>query len=865
MSISAGTRLGRYKVLSAIGAGGMGAVYMAEDTELERTVALKILLPDVAGDQQRMARFIQEAKAASALNHPNILTIYEIGRAEQSAFIATELIKGVTLRERMSSGQSLKITEALEIIIQAASALQSAHEAGIVHRDIKPENIMVRADGYVKVLDFGLAKLTEKANAPSIDAEAVTRALVNTEPGKVMGTVAYMSPEQARGAEVDSRTDVWSLGCVLYEMIAGTRPFQGATPTDVILSIIEKEPPPLARFSREVPEALEWMVAKALMKERDERYQTVRELMTDLRRLLKRMEFEAELERSVPPGAGLSSATVSHQSLGNQPTILNTEARERRADTRDAEPASTLDANSARSTSTVEVAGRDTMRRKRSVVIAAVASLVALAALASLIYIYARGRAASSAAAAHIDSIAVMPFVNVGGDPNTEYLSDGLTESIINSLTQLPNLTVMARSTVFRYKGKDADPQQVARDLKVKAVLTGRVIQRGDALSISAELVDAGTGRQIWGEQYNRKLTDLLAVQEEISRQISEKLRVRLTGEEQKQTARRSTANTEAYQLYLRGRYHWNRRSEDDIRKSIEYFQQAIALDPSYALAYAGLADAYQVLPSYSKIEPDEAYPKARAAAQKALEIDGTMAEPHASLAVVKYEYEWDFPGAEREYRRAIELNPNYASAHQWYAEFLSAMLRHDEAEREIRRALELDPLSIIINSIAGVIYLNMRQPDKAAEQLKKAIALEPNFARTHLFLSFAYEDKGTFEEAIQEFQKTTMLTGTPPDVAEKLAGALREAYKTGGVKGYWQKKVEIAEDFYRRGADIPPTALAAVHARAGDHERALEWLEKAYRQRDATLPSIRNDPGFDALRSDARYVEILRRVGLPQ
>lgn len=865
MSISAGTRLGRYKVLSALGAGGMGEVYLAEDTELERTVALKILLPDVAGDQQRMSRFIQEAKAASALNHPNILTIYEIGRADQSAFIATELIKGTTLRQRMT-GATIKATEALEIIIQVASALQSAHAAGIVHRDIKPENIMVREDGYVKVLDFGLAKLTEKSGASvAIDTEAATRALVNTEPGKIMGTVAYMSPEQARGLSVDARTDIWSLGVVLYEMIAGTRPFEGATPTDVLLSIVEREPPPLARFSRDVPEALEWIVTKALTKDRDERYQTVKEFLTDLRRLLKRMEFEAELERSVPPDAsGAASAAISRSSLGGHPTILNTQAFSSRENTEAAQASPTTSAEKARQTSSVEVVFDGIKRHKKGAIVAVIAAVilagVLVVGIAALALYYYRDRQAAS----QIDSIAVMPFANVGGDPNTEYLSDGLTESIINSLTQLPSLTVMARSTVFRYKGKEVDVSQVARELKVKAILTGRVIQRGDALSISAELVDGRTGRQIWGEQYNRKVTDLLSIQEEISRQISEKLRLRLTNEEQKQTARRNTTDTEAYQLYLRGRYHWNKRTESDIKKSIGYFEQAIARDPAYAQAYAGLADAYQVLPSYSKIPPDETYPKAKAAALKALEIDSTMAEPHAALAVVKYEYEWDFAGAEREYRRAIELNPNYASAHQWYGEYLSAMGRQEEAMSEMKRALELDPLSLIINTMTGMIYLDMRRPDRAMEQLKKTVALDPNFSRAHLFLTFAYEDKGMYEEAIEEDKKNLMLDGAPQDVAVRYAEALREAYRTGGAKGYWQRKAEAGLDFYNRGADIPTYALASLFARAGDRERAYEWMEKAYKERDANLLVIRNDPAFDNMRNEPRYLDIVRRIGFP-
>ena len=533
MTIAPGTKLGRYEVRSQLAAGGMGEVYLALDTELDRTVAVKILPAALAADQQRLQRFIQEAKAASALNHPHILTIYEIGNTGTSRFIATEFIDGDTLRQRINAG--MKLVDILEISMQIGSALAAAHEVGIIHRDLKPENVMIRRDGFVKLLDFGLAKLSQPDTSVT-DTEAPTKAMVHTAAGTVMGTANYMSPEQAKGIIVDTRTDLWSVGAVLYEMITGHLPFAGESQAETISRILQKEPAPLTRYKNEAPAELDRIVTKALTKNREERYQTAKDLALDLRNLKRKLEVDAEIERTVPleirtlrstnsgnfTATGSGSAPTAQQSAG--PIASHTEYIVNRI-------------------------------RQHKLAVVVLASFVLLGAAIAYLYSARTDRTA-------IDSIAVLPLTNTSADPNAEWLSDGITESIINNLSQLPNLTVIARSSVFRYKGRDVDPQAAARELKVRAALTGRVVQRGDNLSISVELVDASNNRQIWGQQYNRKMSDLVAMQSEISREISEELRLRLTGEERKRVTKQYTANAEAYQLYLKGRRSEEHTSE---------------------------------------------------------------------------------------------------------------------------------------------------------------------------------------------------------------------------------------------------------------------------------------------------------------
>ncbi|MGH9880394.1 MAG: protein kinase domain-containing protein, partial [Pyrinomonadaceae bacterium] len=586
--------------------------------------------------------------------------VHEIGVMGTSRFIATEFIDGKTLRQRINS--EMTFSEILEVAIQAGGALVAAHEAGIIHRDIKPENIMIRRDGYVKLLDFGLAKLTQPEGMP-IDPEASTKALVNTSEGAVMGTANYMSPEQAKGTNVDARTDLWSLGAVLYEMIAGRAPFAGQSQTETLTLIIQKDPAPLTRFAREVPDELQRIVNKLLAKDRDQRYQSAKDLLIDLRNLKHRLDVEAEIDRT---GPNVLSTALGAEKSTTQPI-----------------------------SSSAEYVVSEIKHHK----LAVLCGLLIVAAAAISLAIYFRVVNATNT----IDSIAVLPFVNASGNAELEYLSDGMTESLINSLSQLPNLSVKARSSVFRYKGKEVDPQQVASQLSVQAVLNGRVTQRGDDLMLHLSLVDGRSGNQIWGEQYNRKLSDLLVLQSEIARDVSSKLRARLSGADQQKLAKNYTANTEAYQLYLRGRYHVQKLKPPEVNTGISYFQQALEIDPSYALAYVGLADAYRAFAlSSGEMSPTEFLPKAKAAAQKAIEIDDDLADAHSSLGTTLFWYDWDWPGSEKQIKRALELDPNLSGAHVSYAHYLLVTERYVEAVVEMKRARELEPLNLRTNALEG-------------------------------------------------------------------------------------------------------------------------------------------------------------------
>jgi serine/threonine protein kinase/tetratricopeptide (TPR) repeat protein len=829
MTIETGTKLGHYEIRAKIGAGGMGEVYLAQDTKLDRKVALKILPADVAAHPDRMKRFVQEAKAASALNHPNIITIYEIDEWDSSPtvkervyFIATEFIDGETLREREQ--KPLKLSELLDIAAQVASALAAAHAAGIVHRDIKPENVMLRRDGIVKVLDFGLAKLTERLPPESVDMEAPTRAAINTEPGVVMGTAIYMSPEQARGLQVDARTDIFSLGVVLYEMVAARLPFDGSTSSEVVASMLgEKEPQPLARYSRDAPAELERIVSKALRKDREQRYQTARDLLIDLHSLKDRLQFEAELERSAPTEMRASKAAMNG----------------------DVRPAFTQ----AGKTSTDKFP--PATKRYATPALA----LLLLVTLTAIAYFYFRSSDKSIGGRPEISSIAILPFVNVNANADTEYLSDGIADSLINSLSQTSKLRVIARSSVFSYKGKEVDPQTIARELNVEGIVTGRITQRGDNLSISVELTDARDKSHVWGEQYNRPVSDLLAVQEEISREISNQLRLNLTGEEQKRLGKRYTENTEAYQLYLKGRYFADQYSEDGFKKAVDQFHLAIQKDSKYALAYAGLAETYWVA-SAQFLQPREAMPKAREAALEALKIDDTLAEAHTSLAAVQAFYDYDIVSSEREFKRALELNPGSASAHQWYAWYLFVLKRPEEALREIRRAQELDPLSVLINGEVGMAYYFARQYDRAIEEDKKAVEMDPNNSFARIGLTRSYIQIRKYEEAIATASKPE------PDDSYLLA-SLGEAYARSGKTAEAQKVIDKLNELTKQRY-VPPYAVAWIYVGLGQKQQALDWLEKSYANREDTMIWLNSDPSLDDLRSEPRFQDLVRRVGLP-
>ncbi|HET8674624.1 MAG TPA: protein kinase [Blastocatellia bacterium] len=835
MTLEIGTVINHYRVLSSLGAGGMGEVYLAEDTRLGRKVALKLLPASFVKNADRLRRFEQEARAASALNHPNIITIHDIGQSDSTHFIATEYIEGETLRARLGAGPRLQLLEILDIGIQVAGALAAAHQAGIVHRDIKPENVMLRPDGYVKVLDFGIAKLTDKfieqesTNADSLDMEAPTLAVVETESNVILGSPSYMSPEQARGQKLDARTDIFSLGVVIYEMIAGRKPFLGDTVVDIVASILNQQPEPLSVHSPEVPDRIDRVVARAMSKDKGDRYQTAREFMIALKKQKQRLEFDAGLELSVSPDIG-GGTTVAIRDV--MPTLRE---------------GTTGSLTTRRISITEQVTG--TFKKPGAVALIGAAAV----ALVILFFLFIYPDLGATRA---MDSIAVLPFVNDSQDQNMDYLSDGITESLINNLSQSPNLKVMSRNSVFRYKGRYADARDVGHDLNVQAVLSGRIVQRGDNLSISVELVDAGDNSQVWGKQYNLNMAELLSVQEEIARLVTEKLRLRMTGEQKKRLTKTHTDSTEAYQLYLRGRYHWNKRTEEGLKRGIEYFDQAIEKDPTFALAYAGLADCYALLTEYSTIPPAESRQKAKAAAMRALEIDDTLAEAHTSLAAV-HEYDWNWAEAEREYRRAIEMNPNYATAHHWYAIFLGGRARFDEGLREIRRAQELDPLSLIINTGLGRLLYNARRNDEAIAQLKKTLEMDPAFPEAHFQLALAYEAKRMYGEALREFELSRELYKDPT-----MIGWSGRVY---ALMGNRDQALKVAEELKQTSKEryVSPYMLAIIYTALGDKEQAYEWLDRVYAERSYYVTWLKVDPVFDGLRADPRFIDFLRKVGL--
>jgi eukaryotic-like serine/threonine-protein kinase len=796
--LKTGEKFGHYTVNSAIGAGGMGEIYRARDTRLRRDVAIKILPEKLTRDAAAVERFMREARAASALNHPNILTIYDIGEVEKVRFIAAEFVNGQTLRERMKSAP-LNFSEALDIAVQVCGALSAAHDAGIVHRDIKPENIMLRGDGYVKILDFGIAKLSADLGLQISDFGFSSERNENsslTTPGMIIGTAIYMSPEQARGLEVDARSDIFSFGVVLYEMIAGCPPFFGATMSDVLAAILKSEPKPLSECVKNIPAEFEWSVSKCLCKDREERYQTIKDLAADLKRLRRRLDFEIALRHISD-----SDSTENHNP-GEQPTLL-------------------LSPQTANQTFL-------TRRKTRRA----------------------------------IDSLAVLPLVNAARDANAEYFSDGITECIINSLSKLPKLRVVPRSTVFRYKGQETDFLKIGRELGVRAVFSGRVAQLDDWVIVKTELIDIANEAQIWGEQYRRKMTNIFHLLDDIAEDISEQLKLKLTGEEKKKLAKRWTRNSEAYQLYLKGRYFvTTKRTEEWITKGIECFQNAIDLDPNFALAYSGIAEAYGFLASSTGgWSPHKAYPKAKAAALKALELDDTLGEAHCSLGFCLLLYDWDFAKAEREFKKAIRLSPNHPNAHDGLGFYLKAVGRHEEAIEKCKQAQRLDPLSPFAHVSLGYGFYFARDYDKAVEECNKALELDKYSTFAYRNLGLAYLQLGNIENAINALCKAVTFSS---------GGLAFESYLgyAYGVAGKQMEAVEVLENLLEisREKYVPAYNMAMIYLGLKDFDKTFEWLDKAFEERSGFLPFLNVEPMIDPLRTDSRFQDLLWRINLSE
>ncbi|MBI1803428.1 MAG: protein kinase [Ignavibacteriae bacterium] len=786
-----GQTISHYKILEKLGEGGMGIVYKAQDTKLDRIVALKFLPHNLTANEAEKSRFVQEARAAAILNHPHVCTIYRIDEYNGQQFIEMEYVDGETLRRKVPIQ---KIEEALRCAIQIGEALQEAHSKGIVHRDIKCENIMVNSKNQIKVMDFGLAKLKGSMKL--------------TRTSSTVGTLAYMAPEQIQGGEVDARSDIFSYGVVIFEMFTGHTPFRGEHEASMMYSIMNEDPEQLVKYRPELSTDIQRIINRALEKDPEDRYQHADDMVSELRRVQKQ-----------------SGRVTRTMQIESSPTM----------------PATTKDQQS----------DRESVPRLKSKIklIIGMISVAVIIGVAALYFLFNKQKA--------IDSLAILPFEDVSAAPEQEYLADGVTESIINNLTKISSLRVVPRSTVFRFKGKDMDLQDIGSKLKVNAILTGRITHRGQSLEVQVDLIDVDRQSQLWGNRYVSTASDLLTLQESITKDVSSKLGIGFSSETQEKLAKRYTDNTQAYQLYMQGRYYWNKRTAAALERAISYFNQAIALDSTFALAYSGLADSYIIQSQYAGIPTGITLPLTQRAVRRALELDNSLAEAHTTLAFSYFE-QWKYEDAEREFKQSIALNPRYATTYHWYGIMLGRTGNPDRYLAVIKQALEIDPYSPIITLNMGVANLLLKQYDEALSYFKKCVEIDPSFAVGYGWMGLTYERMKNYRDALSPLQKAVELSGRSSECLSYIG----YFYGRVGKRDEALKLIKENEDRYHAGTGAA-YSIARIYAGLGEKEKVLELLEQDYRDHSTWINSLGSDYVWDDVRSDPRFVELTKKVGL--
>ena len=842
-----GQIVSHYRVLERVGGGGMGVVYKAEDTRLHRIVALKFVSTETAHHLYALERFRREAEAASALNHPNICTIYDLGEEKGQAFIAMEYLDGQTLKDRIAR-QPLSLAQVLDLGAEIADGLDAAHQLGVVHRDIKPANIFITKRGHAKILDFGLAKLKPKSTGDTTLTDYTFGGPTEVEltrSGIMMGTAAYMSPEQVRGEALDTRTDIFSFGIVLYEMATGRVAFSGATTGVVAEAILNRQPDCLRHLVSYDGLELERIVTKALEKDRSRRYQTAAEIHSDL------LEYRSNI----------GTVPSSQARFGNRGSASGSAARVLPASGKElnADPHRLVEPSSVSAVHRIPVP----LTPSRFSVAAgwAAAAILLMMVLGLALNLGGlRERFLRRAGPPRIESLAVLPLENLSHDPDQEYFADGMTEALITDLAKIGALKVISRTSVMQYKASRKPLPVIAQELGVDAVVEGSVARSGDRVRVTAQLIEAKSDRHLWAESYDRNLHDVLALQDEVARAIAAEIRVKLTPQQQALLTNARSVNPEAHDAYLLGRYYWNQSTEEGLKKAIEYFNEAIEKEPGYAEAYSGLAEAYVVLGDFEILTPKENYPRADAAATKALELDDAQAEAHTALGLVRLEFDRNWTAAEREFKRAIELNPSYPNAHQFYSWYLIAISRYDEAIAEGKRALELDPLSIFRIADLGVEFQLVHRADDAILQSQKAVALDPNLDYAHWALGLGYMQKREDEKGITHLEKAVTSSGSSPRYLASLGYAFEATGRTAEAGRVLDKLRDLSKQRY-----VSPYYTATVYAGMGNAQGALEWLERAYQERDGWIPYIQSQPEFDGLRSDPGFQALVGRMNFPR